>query len=219
MVKTYKSKDGVPKATKRYLRKNYPKAEPKLVGNSTVDNLNLLTPLVYNLTGTRQGDAMNERIGSKIRANWIKLSLFMHNGDTSAYHVRMVCVEHLDYSQAIDVTTPLYKTYGAGGVVTQRDFNSSQNNIIDEINTTIFRVVLDKMFFLGGDTNEKASHVRFNRHIKYRKELSYNLGSDADPREGRCSLCFQVYDADGNAIVTPTGINVGLSFLLQYYDN
>lgn len=218
--KSYSKKsNNVSKAVKGYLRKNYPKPEIKQVGLTQMNQLNLLSPLVYNLTTTRQGDSTNERIGMKIRGKDVKLSIFMHNSSSTSWHVRIVVVEHLDYSQAIDVTTPLYKTYTAGGTVALVDFASSEGGLLNSINDALFRVKMDRMFFLAEDGHDQQSWVKFNRVIKYDKDIIYQLPTDADPRSGRLSLAIQIYDADGNAIVTPTGIHVGMHYLLSYTDS
>lgn len=216
---SYKKKGtSVPKATKKYLNKYYPKPETKIVGPSDMDNLNLLSPLAVDLTVTRQGDNMNERIGHRIEGKGFKIKMFLHNGGITPYHVRMIVVEHLDYSQAIDVTTPLYRTYTAGGLPGTSDFGTAEANLLQGINTTMFRVIYDKLFYLSADGVDGSSFVRSNLWLKYRKNIEYLYPTDSQPRKSRCSLCLQCYDADGNSIVEPTGIHVGISALLYYTD-
>lgn len=213
--KSSKSADVV---TKSYLKKNYPKPETKIVGPADMGNLNLLSPFVISLTSTRQGDNMNERIGHRIEGKGVSLKMFLHNGNTSAFHVRMMVVEHLDYSNAIDLNTPLYRTYTAGGNPGTSDFGTAENNLLQGINTTLFRVVFDKLFYLSGEGESGPSFVRSNKWLKYKKNIEYLYPTDAEPRKGRLSLCMQCYDADGNGIVEPTGIHVGIGALLYYTD-
>lgn len=204
--------------TKSYLRKNYPKPELKLVGYTSTASLNLLTPMVYDLTEIRQGDQMNERIGSKVTPKNLNYSLFLKNTDVSAFFVRCFIVEHRDYSSPISIATPMYKSYTAGGSIVTNTFGTDELGLLDDINPTYFRVLFDKTFFLGADGRENSSFVRYNKWIKIRREIEWNLPGDLQPRLGRLSMCFQVYDADGQAIVTPGGINLGLRHTLSYYD-
>lgn len=212
-----KSKE-IPKNVKSYLNKHYPKPETKKVGPAELDNLNLLTPVSINCTSTRQGDNTNERIGNSIESKGIKLRMFLHNGSTTAYHVRCLLVEHKDYSQAIDVSTPLYMKYAFGTNPATSDFNSEQSNLIQEVNRALFTVVMDKLFYLSSDGVNGSDYILFNKWISYKRKILYQLPSDTDPRRGRLTLVFQVYDADGNAIVTPYGINCGIGAMLYYTD-
>lgn len=212
-----KSKE-IPKNVKSYLNKHYPKPETKKVGPAELDALNLLTPISVNCTSTRQGDNSNERVGASIESKGIKLKLFLHNGSTTAYHVRCLLVEHKDYSNAIDVTTPLYMKYAFGTNPATSDFGSEQANLVQEVNRALFTVVMDKLFYLSSDGVNGSDYILFNKWISYKRKIIYQLPSDTDPRKGRLSLVFQVYDADGNGIVTPSGINCGIGAMLYYTD-
>lgn len=204
--------------TKSYLSKNYPKPETKKVGPAELDYLNLLSPVSVDCTSTRQGDNTNERIGCSIESKGLKLRMFLHNGSTSPFHVRCLLVEHKDYSQAIDVTTPLYMKYAFGTNPATADFNSAQANLIQEVNRALFTVIMDKLFYLSADGVSGSDHIIFNKWISYKRKILYQLPTDTEPRRGRLSLVFQVYDADGNAIVTPDGINCGIGAMLFYTD-
>lgn len=213
-----KDSKSIPKSVKAYLSKNYPKPETKRVGAGELDNLNLLTPIVIDCTSTRQGDSTNERIGAQIQSMGLKLKMFLHNGSTSPYHVRMILVEHTDYSANIDVSTPLYMKYDFGTTPTYAYFNSSQANLVQNVNRALFTVIYDKLFYLSADGVNGSDYIKFNKWISYKRKLQYQLPGDRDPRKGRLSLVFQVYDADGNGIVEPTGINCGIGAILYYTD-
>lgn len=213
-----KAKKEIPKNVKSYLSKHYPKPETKQVGPAELHNLNLLSPISIGLTSTRQGDNSNERIGKSIETKGLKLKIFLHNGSSSPYHVRCLIVEHKDYSNAIDVSTPLYMKYAFGTNPVTVDFGTSQANLIQDVNRALFTVVMDKLFYLSSDGVNGSDYIIYDRWVKYKRKVLYQMPGDTEPRQGRLSLLFQVYDADGQGIVEPTGINCGIGALMYYTD-